>query len=105
MEPRITPAEAALLLPLMPPRSAEALKVEAVVAEARRARDAAIAARIAGLFRAVRGFLAANRRRDETIATLRALDDRQLRDIGVLRGNIAAAAAANDGTAEARRAA
>ncbi len=103
MEPRITAAEAALLLPL--PRSAEAMKIAAVVAQARRERDAAIAARVAGFFRAVRGFLAANRRRDETIATLRALDDRQLSDIGVRRGNIAAAAAANDGAGEARRAA
>ncbi len=105
MEPRITAAEAALLLPMLPPRSAEALKIEAVVAEARRERDAALAGGIAGAFLAVRRFLTAIRRRGETIETLRALDDRQLRDIGVLRGNIAAAAAANDGASETRRAA
>lgn len=92
MEPRITPAEAALLMPLAPARSAEAMKIEAVIAEARRERDAAVAAGIARFFRGLRAALTAMRRRNETIERLRALDDRQLRDVGVLRGNIGAAA-------------
>ncbi|MBY0336825.1 MAG: DUF1127 domain-containing protein [Acetobacteraceae bacterium] len=90
MDPRITPAEAALLMPL--PRSSQAERIEAIIATARRERDAAIAARIVGGFRAIRRFLTTLRRRDETIAALRQLDDRQLYDVGVLRGNIPAAA-------------
>jgi uncharacterized protein YjiS (DUF1127 family) len=100
MTSRITPAEAALLMPR--PRSPEAEKIEAVIAAARRERDAALASRIAEGFRALRSFVTILRRRQETIESLRALDDRQLSDIGVLRGNIPAAA--ND-LAGARRAA
>jgi uncharacterized protein YjiS (DUF1127 family) len=99
MDPRITAAEAALLVPH---RSPAAERVERIIAEARRERDAAIAARITSAFRAMRGFLTTLRRRQETIESLRALDDRQLYDVGVLRGNIPAAA--ND-LVEPRRAA
>jgi len=102
MEPRITRAEAAMLLPLPLPRSTEAMKVEAVIAAARRDRDAAITAGILGFFRSLREGLTLLRTRRETIERLRNLDDRQLSDIGVLRGNIGLAA--ND-MAETRRAA
>lgn len=94
MNSRITPAEAALLMPLASPRrSAEAERIEAIVAEARRARDAAIAERVVGFFRGLRAVLTALRNRRETIEELRALSARQLRDIGVAPGNIATVAA------------
>jgi uncharacterized protein YjiS (DUF1127 family) len=94
MNSRITPAEAALLMPLASPRrSAEAERIEAIIAEARRARDAAIADRITGFFHGLRAALTALRTRRETIEELRGLSDRQLKDIGVAPGNIAAAAA------------
>jgi uncharacterized protein YjiS (DUF1127 family) len=115
MNSRITPAEAALLMPLATPRRpSEAEQIEAIIAEARRARDAALAERIGAFFRGLREVLTALRRRRETIEELRALSDRQLKDIGVTPGGIAAAAAeatpfaaplaAND-TAGTRRAA
>jgi uncharacterized protein YjiS (DUF1127 family) len=94
MNSRITPAEAALLMPLATPRrSAEAERIEAIIAEARRARDAAIAERFIGFFRGLRAALTALRNRRETIEELRALSDRQLADIGVAPGNIASVAA------------
>lgn len=94
MNSRITPAEAALLMPLgSPRRSAEAERIEAIVAEARRARSAALADRIARFFNGLRAALTALRSRRETIEELRALSQRQLTDIGVAPGNIAVAAA------------
>lgn len=90
---RITPAEAALLMPSLP-RNAEAERIETIVAEARQARDAAFAARITGFIRILREALTAMRTRRETIEQLRGLSDRELADIGMTRGNIQAAAAA-----------
>ncbi|MCX8133516.1 MAG: DUF1127 domain-containing protein [Roseococcus sp.] len=94
MNSRITPAEAALLMPLATARRpSEAQQIEAIIAEARRARDAALAERIAAFFRGLCDILATLRRRRETIEELRALSDRQLKDIGVAPGEIEAAAA------------
>jgi uncharacterized protein YjiS (DUF1127 family) len=90
---RITPAEAALLMP-SPPRDAKAERIETIIAEARQARDAAFAARISGLFRTLHSALTAIRNRRETIAQLRGLSDRELSDIGLSRGGIVAAAVA-----------
>ena len=90
---RITPAEAALLMPF-PTRNAEAERIEAIVAEARQARNAAAGARIRGFFLALRSAVTALRNRRETIEQLRLLSDRELTDIGVTRGGIAAAASA-----------
>jgi len=90
---RITPAEAALLMPSLP-RNAEAERIEAIIAEARQARDAAFAARITGFVRVLREALTAIRTRRETVDQLRALSDRELADIGMTRGNIHTAAAA-----------
>lgn len=111
---RITPAEAALLMPQSSlhgaPRNAEAERIEAIIAEARHARDVAIAQRITGFFRVLSDALTAIRTRRETIQQLRALSDRELSDIGLTRHGIPAAAAAvsplpaND-MAETRRAA
>lgn len=95
---RITSAEAALLMPqgslMGAGRNAEAERINAIIAEARQARDAAIAARIRGFFHAVREVLTAIRTRRETIAQLRGLTDRELTDIGLTRSGIPAAAAA-----------
>lgn len=103
---RITPAEAALLMP-QAPRNAQAERIENILAEARQARDNAIAARITGFFRGLRNAVTAIRTRRETIQQLRILSDRELADIGLTRGNISATAklvAAND-QAETRSAA
>jgi uncharacterized protein YjiS (DUF1127 family) len=90
---RITPAEAVLLMPRSL-RNAEAERIETIIAEARQARDAAIAARIRGFFHTVREVLTAIRTRRETIAQLRGLSDRELLDIGLTRSGIQSAAAA-----------
>lgn len=90
---RITPAEAALLMPRLP-RNAEAERVAAIIAEARQARDRALAERITGFFHGLRAALTAIRTRRETIEQLRALSDRELADIGLTRGSITATAAA-----------
>lgn len=90
---RITPAEAVLLMP-SPPRNAEAERIDAIIAEAREARDAALAARIRGFFLALRSAVTALRNRRETIEQLRILSDRELADIGLTRGGITAAAIA-----------
>ncbi|MBX9752916.1 MAG: DUF1127 domain-containing protein [Roseococcus sp.] len=90
---RITPAEAALLMPRSP-RNAEAERIQAIIAEAREARDRAIAARITGLFHGLRAALTALRTRRETIEQLRALSDRELADIGLTRSSITASATA-----------
>lgn len=88
---RITPAEALLLMPTAP-RNAEAERIEMIIAEARQARDAAIAERIRGFARGLRNAISALRNRRETIAQLRSLSDRELADIGLVRGSIQAAA-------------
>jgi uncharacterized protein YjiS (DUF1127 family) len=95
---RITPAEAALLMPSAP-RDAKAERIEAIIAEAREARDRALADRINGFFHGLRTALTAIRTRRETIEQLRALSDRELADIGLVRGNIMATAAAVTPTA------
>ncbi len=106
---RLTSAEAALLMPRTQ-RNAEAERIQAVIAEARQLRDAALAARITGFFQTLRAALTAIRNRRDTIEQLRGLSDRELADIGLTRGSIrstAAAAtpfAAND-VAETRQAA
>jgi uncharacterized protein YjiS (DUF1127 family) len=89
MDSRITPAEAALLMPAArPARPSEAADFAAAMAEARHDREVAFTARITGFFRALADGLATLRRREQTIAELRALSDRELSDIGVRRGNI-----------------
>lgn len=97
MEPktmtRITPAEAVLMMPTLP-RNAEAERIEAIVAQARAARDDAFAERIRGAARFLRHAVTALRNRRETIEQLRLLTDRELADIGLSRGNILAAAQA-----------
>ena len=103
---RITSAEAALLMPRAP-RSADGDRIETMLAEARQARDSALAARISGFFHALRAGVTAIRTRRDTIEQLRVLSDRELADIGLTRGNIQATAkraAAND-QVEARDAA
>lgn len=110
MNSRITPAEAALLMPFSSGEPPEAQRIRAIVAEARRARDAALAARILAAFRGLRAMMTALRQRRETVAELRALSDRELADIGLSRSGIEGAAAAavplpaND-AADGRRAA
>ncbi|MBS7791749.1 DUF1127 domain-containing protein [Roseococcus sp. SDR] len=95
---RITPAEAVLLMPQSSlhgaPRNAEAERVAAMIAEARQARDRAMAERIRGFFHSLRSLLTTLRTRRETIEQLRAMSDRELADIGLTRGNITAAAVA-----------
>jgi len=90
---RITPAEAALMMPSLP-RNAEAERIHAIIAEAHQARNAAFAARISGFIRTLRGVLTAIRTRRDTVDQLRALSDRELADIGMTRSNIQTAAAA-----------
>jgi uncharacterized protein YjiS (DUF1127 family) len=111
MDSRITPAEAALLMPAARPAlPSEAADIAAAMAEARREREVAFLSRIGGFFRALAEGLATLRRREQTIAELRALSDRELNDIGVPRGSIpevvdsALPVAAND-AAGTRRAA
>lgn len=111
---RITSAEAALLMPHSSlhgaARNPDAERIAAIIAEARQARDRAMAQRITGFFHGLRAVLTAIRTRRETIEQLRALNDRELADIGLTRAGIPAAAIAatplpaND-TAEARHAA
>ena len=111
---RITPAEAVLLMPHSSlhgaPRNPEAERIAAIIAEARQARDHALAERIRGFFHGLRAALTALRTRRETVEQLRAMSDRELADIGLTRGNIVATAiaatpvAANDQT-DARAAA
>lgn len=95
---RVTPAEAALLMPLSSnhgaPRNTQAERIETILAEARQARDVALAARISGFFHALRAGLTAIRTRRETIEQLRILTDRELADIGLTRGTIRSRAAA-----------
>lgn len=94
MDSRITPAEAALLMPApRPALPSEAADIAAAIADARHEREAAFGARIGAFFRALADGLTALRRREQTIAELRALSDRELADIGVRRGSIPEVAA------------
>lgn len=111
MNSRIISAEAALLMPYAP-RDAKADEIARLIAEARRARDEALTARVAGFFRGLRNALATMRARHETIEQLRSLSDRELADIGLSRSGIQAAAEASisipspaNDEAEVRRAA
>lgn len=110
MDNRITPAEAALLMPAARPAPpSEAQDIEAIIAEARARRDEALFAGIVRFFRALREGIETLRRRHETIAELRRLSDRELADIGVTRGNIETVAsalpeAANDAAGNRRAA-
>lgn len=92
MNSRITQADAALM-PFTPAEAPDAQRVRAIVAEARRARDAALAARLKRAFHGLRALMTALRQRRETIERLRALSDRELQDIGLSRAGIPAAAA------------
>lgn len=94
MNSRIISAEAALLMPLAS-RNDKADEIARLIAEARRARDEAIAARISGFFRGLRNALTTLRARRETIEQLRSLSDRELADIGISRSGIVAAAEAS----------
>lgn len=94
MNSRIISAEAALLMPFTP-RDTKADEIARLIAEARRARDAALAARISGFFRGLRNALTAMRARRETIEQLQGLSDRELADIGISRSGIVAAAEAS----------
>jgi len=89
MNSRITPAEAAMLMPApYLSRLGTAERAEVLIAQARAARAAAILGGIASLFRAVgRGFTAL-RRRSRAADELYQLSDRALADIGVARGDI-----------------
>ncbi|WP_424813339.1 DUF1127 domain-containing protein [Roseococcus sp. YIM B11640] len=109
MNSRINTAEAALLMPFASRPSSKADEIAAIIAEARRARDAAFAERLRGFVRSIRNGLAAMMDRRRTIDALNSLSDRELADIGISRSGIPAAAAAvpsaaND-HAEVRRAA
>ncbi|MBS7813568.1 DUF1127 domain-containing protein [Roseococcus pinisoli] len=92
MNSRIISAEAALLMPALP-RDTEADEIARMIDEARRARDAAIAARVTGFFHGLRATLHDWLARRETIHQLRGLTDRELADIGLSRAGILAAAA------------
>jgi uncharacterized protein YjiS (DUF1127 family) len=94
MDSRIISAEAVLLMPLVP-RNDRAEEIRRIIAEARQARDAAIAARVSGFFRALRSAFVARRARRETIEQLSGLTDRELADIGIVRAGIPAAALAS----------
>lgn len=94
MNSRVISAEAALLMPHAF-RDAKAAELARLIAEARRARDAAIAARISGFFRGLRSALTTMRARRETIDQLSGLSDRELADIGLSRAGIVAAAEAS----------
>jgi len=89
MNSRITPAEAAMLMPapyLSHLGSAE--RTEVLIAQARAERAAVILGAIINMFQAVgRGF-SALRRRNSTADELRHMSDRALADIGVARGDI-----------------
>lgn len=83
MDARITKAEAELMMPI-PANHAARDAVEATRLAAIRLRDAALAARVRGLFVA----LAEAVRRRRAMAELNALGDRELADIGLTRAEI-----------------
>ena len=80
-------------LPQMPPVA----EMRARVAAGRDRRSLALARAILAGFHTLRQVLTALRLRRETITQLRALSDRELRDIGLNRGAILSAANDRDG--------
>lgn len=89
MNSRITPAEAAMLMPSPDlSRLGTAERTEVLIAQARAERAAFILSGFASMFRAVRRGFRALRRRNNTADELRQLSDRALADIGVARGDI-----------------
>jgi uncharacterized protein YjiS (DUF1127 family) len=88
MDARFTKAEAAFLLPAVTAPSRRETDAEALRLAAVAARDEAIAGwMLAGLQRAIR-FVASLPSRIATYNALRALSDRELRDIGMNRFDI-----------------
>lgn len=89
MTSRITPAEAAMLMPApYLARLGPAERAELLTAQARALRATVILDAISGAFQAMGRGLAALRRRNHTADELSQLSDRALTDIGVTRGNI-----------------
>lgn len=89
MNSRITPAEAAMLMPApYLARLGPAERGEVLVAQARALRAAYILGAITGAFQALGRGVSALRRRNRTADELSQLSDRALADIGVARGNI-----------------
>lgn len=89
MNPRIAEAQAAPLMPF--PANTRLNSAQAVQLEARRMRDAMLAAALRDLFAGTFGRLQAWRDRRRALAELRALSDRELADIGLSRSNLMAA--------------
>jgi uncharacterized protein YjiS (DUF1127 family) len=85
MNPRISQAHAAPMMPF--PANTRLSQTEALLLQARRARDAAFAAGLRRVVAAVRNWFADQR----AISELRSLTDRELADIGLTRGTIAGA--------------
>lgn len=97
MNSRITPAEAAMLMPApFLSRLGHAERAEVLIAQARAQRAVVILGGIAAMFQAVGRGLMALRRRNRTADELSQLSDRTLADIGVARGNILEIAARPD---------
>ncbi|WP_421988887.1 DUF1127 domain-containing protein [Roseococcus sp.] len=94
MNSRVISAEAALLMPFTL-RDAKTEELARLIAEARRARDDAMIARISGFFGGLRHWFATMIARRETVEQLNSLSDRELADIGLSRGGIVAAAHAS----------
>jgi len=94
MEPRITPAEAAMLMPAPAfDRLGPAERAEVLTAQARALRAQLILDAFRGAFQALARGFAAMQRRQRTEEELSRLSDRALADIGIARGNIAEIAA------------
>lgn len=89
MDSRITPAEAALLMPTPHfDRLGPAERAEVLAAQAYALRVAIILEAIGNAVQALGRGIGAMRRRNRTEAELNRLSDRALADIGVARGNI-----------------
>ncbi|WP_426958810.1 DUF1127 domain-containing protein [Muricoccus radiodurans] len=82
MNPRIAQAHAAPMMPF--PANTRLSDAEAMRLQAVEARDAAL---LAG-FRRLKARIAAWRERQRTLAALRDLSDRELTDIGLVRGSL-----------------
>lgn len=89
MDSRITPAEAAMLMPYPHfDRLGPAERAEVLTARARALRASVILAAITGAFQALARGFTAMQRRNRTAEELSQLSDRALADIGIARGNI-----------------
>lgn len=88
MDDRFTKAEAALLLPSATAASRRETDAEAIRLAAIAARDEAIASWFLSGLRSAIKLLASLPQRAATYSALRALSDRELRDIGVTRHDI-----------------